>query len=70
MSESGEVNKMKLKILRHAHISWDMRALVTKLDFIPGTREVITLVAVHVEREAKGGKRDHLEKYCNNLGRK
>lgn len=68
MSKSSEVNEIKSKIIRQAHISWDLRALVTKLDFILGTREIITLVAVWGEREGKGGRREHLEKHCNNLG--
>lgn len=43
-----------------------------EVDFILGTREVITLVVYGfgVEREGKGGRREHLQKYCSNLGGK
>lgn len=34
----------------------------SKVGLYPGTREVITLVAIQVEREGKGGRREHLEK--------
>lgn len=62
MSKRSEVNEIKSKIIRQAHISWDLRALVTKLDFILGTREIITLVAVWGGKRRQGWKERALRK--------